>query len=422
MDRSLAENSNLMRRLLIAIEAFCMKFQGVLLKSIAFDKGWSFLCIFGLPGIIVKNKASAALGFAVDLMNRIANKFLLSDLDQHQFPAFDNFSIGIATGLSYCGVIGHHERHEYTCIGDRINLSARLSVNYPNTISCDDETYWVSNLDPSLFYQLPTKALKGIRAGQVIRAIVWEENLALRERDDEFFFVGHRLELALIATQVILLCDPHRKSNRKFFFFQSPPGYGSTAFINYIGSILRKSPNQKLITITIELADDNKPFSGLRQILKKMLNETVPIIDQSLVSTRETDKLTLSKAEKILHGLTDENSHEDSSSQDPDECIEELMAMIAVNDLSVVLCIDQVHSMDIQSILSLGRLHLNCLNLLIIGTIKAISTLDSDRQKGISILSNQGCSIARLRVLSMVDIVRVICSQFKVNCVEASIV
>ena len=41
-------------------------------------------------------------------------------------------------GPTYCGVIGHPARHEYTVIGRTVNKAARLMTNYPGVVSCDE--------------------------------------------------------------------------------------------------------------------------------------------------------------------------------------------------------------------------------------------------------------------------------------------
>jgi adenylate cyclase 10 len=66
----------------------------------------------------------------------------------------------VTTGLTYCGVVGHRARCEYTVIGRKVNMAARLMCNYPNIISCDQETYYNSRLNSRFFRILPDKILK----------------------------------------------------------------------------------------------------------------------------------------------------------------------------------------------------------------------------------------------------------------------
>lgn len=71
-------------------------------------------------------------------------------------------SIGVTTGATYCGVIGHPRRHEYTVIGKKVNKAARLMCYYPGKVTCDQDTYYNSKL-PSYYFQLQeAKNLKGI--------------------------------------------------------------------------------------------------------------------------------------------------------------------------------------------------------------------------------------------------------------------
>jgi adenylate cyclase 10 len=66
----------------------------------------------------------------------------------------------VTTGLTFCGVVGHRERCEYTVIGRKVNMAARLMCNYPNMISCDQETYHSSRLNSGFIRILPNKPLK----------------------------------------------------------------------------------------------------------------------------------------------------------------------------------------------------------------------------------------------------------------------
>jgi class 3 adenylate cyclase len=39
--------------------------------------------------------------------------------------------VGVTTGLVFCGIVGSKDRHEYTVMGDAVNLSARLMGKAP---------------------------------------------------------------------------------------------------------------------------------------------------------------------------------------------------------------------------------------------------------------------------------------------------
>lgn len=56
-------------------------------------------------------------------------------------------------------------------IGSKVNMAARLMMNYPSIVSCDEETYKaaIAKLNKQDFESLPSKPLKGIADPGVIR-------------------------------------------------------------------------------------------------------------------------------------------------------------------------------------------------------------------------------------------------------------
>ena len=59
----------------------------------------------------------------------------------------------------------------FSVIGSKVNMAARLMMNYPNIVSCDEETYKaaISKLNKQDFDPLPSKPLKGIADPGIIR-------------------------------------------------------------------------------------------------------------------------------------------------------------------------------------------------------------------------------------------------------------
>ncbi|KAL5268046.1 hypothetical protein ACHWQZ_G004929 [Mnemiopsis leidyi] len=127
---------------------------GTINKLYMFDKGCTFLIIFGMPGKKHEDEPTRALKAADNIMKDFHTKNLEA-------------SIGITTGRAFCGIIGHPQRHEYGVIGKSVNLAARLMSNYPKRIACDDTTRTLSNLDPQDFLKLSYIKMKGVPANNV---------------------------------------------------------------------------------------------------------------------------------------------------------------------------------------------------------------------------------------------------------------
>ncbi|XP_076366297.1 adenylate cyclase type 10-like isoform X2 [Tachypleus tridentatus] len=125
---------------------------GVLNKAVMFDKGCTFLAVFGLPGFKQKNDSASALQCAARVTKALMDLSVSS-------------SIAVTTGNTLCGIVGHPHRQEYTVIGRKVNLAARLMVYYSHVnIICDKDTYFKSRKDigESSFQELEEKELKGI--------------------------------------------------------------------------------------------------------------------------------------------------------------------------------------------------------------------------------------------------------------------
>lgn len=101
----------------------CKKSQGSVSKIFLFDKGCTFIVIFGFPGFKHENDCAHALICADCIFREMATIEKVSIT-----------SIGVTTGPTYCGVVGHYHRHEYTVIGRKANMAARLMMHYPGKV------------------------------------------------------------------------------------------------------------------------------------------------------------------------------------------------------------------------------------------------------------------------------------------------
>ncbi|CAF3972584.1 unnamed protein product [Rotaria sp. Silwood2] len=250
-NKNLCQN---VQKVFIQIYELAKMMGGVLTKALLFDKGWSFLCVFGLPGYKQGDDTANALKCA-HMMHSTMHK-------QCQF--IDKCSIGLS--LTYCGVVGHIARCEYTVIGRKVNMAARLMCNYPNIISCDQETYYNSHLNSRCFQILPDKILKGMHNVGIIwqygghldniqiqnnQIIEQNKNIINDIRHENYPLLGRRIELMIVATQIMLLDEPLNSSNRRrdlaAIIFEGDDKIGRSRLLQFIADSFENSNNENNI-------------------------------------------------------------------------------------------------------------------------------------------------------------------------------
>ncbi|KAK4809486.1 hypothetical protein QYF61_014798 [Mycteria americana] len=126
--------------------------KGEINKVLLFDKGCTFLCVFGLTGEKLPYKSLHALQSALQIFDSCST----------MLKKIEAVSVAVTSGMVFCGVTGHLVRHEYTVIGQKVNLAARMMVHYPGLVSCDAATYAASQLPPYYFKELPERKMKGL--------------------------------------------------------------------------------------------------------------------------------------------------------------------------------------------------------------------------------------------------------------------
>ena len=110
------------------------RFGGTINKMDLYDQGDKLLAIFGAP-VAHEDDAERAIRAALaiqhtipEINHELSTQAGLADLRLAQ-------RVGISTGYVFAGYVGTDWRHEYTVMGDEVNLAARLmSVARPGTI------------------------------------------------------------------------------------------------------------------------------------------------------------------------------------------------------------------------------------------------------------------------------------------------
>ncbi len=111
------------------------------------DKGLTLVAALGLPPFAHSDDPARGVQTAIEIRDR------LRELDVRG-------AIGVASGRVYCGEIGGRGRREYTVIGDKVNLAARLMQAAPGMILCDRATRQAARTRLA-FEALPPVTFKG---------------------------------------------------------------------------------------------------------------------------------------------------------------------------------------------------------------------------------------------------------------------
>jgi len=156
-------------RTMKALQIALYRFEGSVNKISVDDKGASLIAVLGLPPLGHPDDPERAVRAA------LAMQRVLSEAGHHS-------SIGVTTGLAFCGTIGNARRREYTVMGNVVNLSARLmqAAKAPghSGLLCDEPT-WSASRQRLRFERLAAISVKGrSEAISVFRPIVEDAEVA----------------------------------------------------------------------------------------------------------------------------------------------------------------------------------------------------------------------------------------------------
>ncbi|XP_038056299.1 adenylate cyclase type 10-like isoform X2 [Patiria miniata] len=207
------------------ISTSVVQFQGVINKIFEFDKGTSFLVLFGLPGF----KHEDEVGHALQCSSQITTT--VNDMIEVR-----QVSVGVTTGKVFCGVVGHPERHEYTVIGPKVNMAARLMMNYPGKLSCDEETRTRSYLEAAHFHDLPEIKLKGMDnpgpISEYIDSAVGKDHSIPEAKHALLGYTPEFLDALNTLEKVCSSSSDYR--HPLFLVVEGEPGVGKTRFLRAV--------------------------------------------------------------------------------------------------------------------------------------------------------------------------------------------
>ncbi|KGL83667.1 Adenylate cyclase type 10, partial [Tinamus guttatus] len=275
----------------VIIATILRPYKGEINKICMFDKGCTLLCVFGLPGNKVPCESVHALGSALAI-----SKACISSSTK-----LEAVSIGVTTGTVFCGVVGHPMRHEYTVIGQKVNLAARLMEFYPGVVSCDTATYAASRLPRTCFKELPEVAMKGVAdPGTIYQYLGISKELMFgmelkKERPEHSPLLGRDKEIALFKRYVQAYVA-HGESH--VMAFEGMKGSGKSHLLSELAK-LGRAAGHRVVAVALTELHMKQDYSVLRGMLAMAM-------DLQACQSCSTRQLVL---QEKLQGLMEESSY-----------------------------------------------------------------------------------------------------------------
>ncbi|XP_074464880.1 adenylate cyclase type 10-like [Larus michahellis] len=173
----------------------------------------------------------------------------------------------------FCGVTGHPLRHEYTVLGQKVNLAARMMVHYPGLVSCDAVTYAASRLPASYFKELPEREMKGLRQpGPVYQYVgVTEESIfgvgLTKKRSEYVPLLGRKQETDLFVSCLNAYRD---SGQRNILAVEGTMGCGKSHLLAELAS-LGQDAGHRVVALELLEIDTRQPFSAIRMLMARAL-------------------------------------------------------------------------------------------------------------------------------------------------------
>lgn len=243
---------------------------GFLRQFLVDDKGCVLIAMWGVPSFSYANNCSRALYFAVALQHSVLEL-------QHKC------SIGITTGMVFCGIVGAEARKDYVGIGTDVNIAARLMGKAHGRILADSTTFQNSN-PPTRELLVPAEKLqlKGMSEPMVPYTYDSLQLPPLTEADhlDSTYLLQKRVTSTIDAhldnisnaeVDIGVTGDDIVDLPKSALFVLGPAGSGKSTANNYFRQGAQKR-GMKSILLQIQSFHKGVPYSVVRMLLMELIS------------------------------------------------------------------------------------------------------------------------------------------------------
>ncbi|KAL3270907.1 hypothetical protein HHI36_021415 [Cryptolaemus montrouzieri] len=242
-------------------------YRGCVNKVSLFDKDIMFVLIFGLRG------------FKHDLECQYALKCASATFEcMNAHKDVKTVSIAVTTGNTYCGIVGHTLRREYTVMSLIVNKAARIMVNYPERVACDYSTFQFSKLEAKYFILQASKDLKGITNPGPIYEFQRNYIRTVEQASisvNYYPILGREAELKLYLENLMVFIHYAQRRSRsldtytRMIIVKGLPRQGKTRLLEEF--IYRTDPAIPITTLVLSNSDSRVEYSIAKLILIKIL-------------------------------------------------------------------------------------------------------------------------------------------------------
>lgn len=273
----------LFQEVIRGIQAALYLFEGSVNKLSVDEKGIVLIAAFGLPPLAHEDDPLRAVQSALEIRDRVKQLGL-------------RVAIGITSGRVYCGTIGSQRRCEYTIMGERVNLSARLTQAAGDNILCDRAT-WEATRQRVRFQVLAPIALKGLAAPTPVFQPERGTPDELPSQNSEPLF-GRDDELATLRAAQTHLTAGRRT---RVIILEGTAGIGKSRLMESAGETATEQGINTLIGRADRL-DRSTPYFAWREVFRKLPGLDVEKLNADNCPPTELQSRVRKSLQRILAG------------------------------------------------------------------------------------------------------------------------
>lgn len=221
--------------------------EGSVRQFIMDDKGTVFIAAFGVPPLTHEDDPLRSVHAALTIQSKLKDMGLES-------------SIGIATGLTFCGPVGNYLRREYAMVSDIVYLSARLMVAANNGILCDSTTFQATRS------RITYDALLPIQVKNKTKPVsVYAPQSKTQDESTLLPVIGRDTEQATLFSQLEKLSE----GENSIAIVQGETGVGKSRLIE---SLIKQAKSRRIEIFEGEsdYVERTTPYYGWRGVFSQM--------------------------------------------------------------------------------------------------------------------------------------------------------